>query len=61
MATTAVTKSKNIAEFSINNIEKNFKSLKHRMDNLESNQKKLAKALILVTVVSTGFDISLIL
>jgi hypothetical protein len=61
IATAASIKSRNIAENSMENIEKQFKSLKNQYENLENNQKKMAKALVLLTAVSTGVDLSLIL
>jgi hypothetical protein len=61
MATTTVAKSKDIADSSIDNLANHFKTVKHKMDKLESNQNKMLKALVLVTAVSTGVDISLIL
>ncbi len=61
IATSAVTKSREIAENSIDNVGKQIKSLKNRVDNLESNQKKMTKALLLLAAVSTGVDLSLIL
>ena len=61
IVTSAVTKSRKIAENSIDNVGKQIKSLKNRVDNLESNQKKMTKALLLLAAVSTGVDLSLIL
>lgn len=61
IATSAVTKSREFAENSIDNVGKQIKSLKNRVDNLESNQKKMTKALLLLAAVSTGVDLSLIL
>ena len=61
IATSAVTKSREIAKNSIDNVAKQIKSLKNRVDKLESNQKKMTKALLLLAAVSTGVDLSLIL
>ena len=61
IAISAVTKSRQIAGNSIDNVGKQIKSLKNRVDNLESNQKKMTKALLLLAAVSTGVDLSLIL
>jgi len=61
IATNAVTKSRQIAGNSIDKVGKQIKSLKNRVDNLESNQKKMTKALLLLAAVSTGVDLSLIL
>ncbi|MFT7459773.1 MAG: phage regulator Rha-like protein [Planctomycetota bacterium] len=61
IATAAASRSVEIAEKSIDNVGKQFKSMKTRMDKLENNQKTMARALILVTAVSTGFDLTFIL
>jgi hypothetical protein len=54
-------KNRNVLESSAKNLEKQIKSLKNQFDKLEDNQKKMLKTLVLITAVSTGFDLSLML
>ena len=60
-ATAAVSKSRDMAESSMDHFGKRIDVLKNRVENLEDNQKKMTKALVLVTAVSTGVDMTLIL
>jgi len=56
-----VIKSRDLAEHSVDGVANQINGLKKRLDSLEGNQKKMLKLLCVFAVVSTGFDISLLI
>jgi len=61
VATSMASKGRSAAENSVDVLNRYFRSLQKRMENLEDSQRKMTKALVVVTAVSTGIDLTLIL
>ncbi len=59
--TSTVTKGRDLAEQSADGMASQIKSLRKRVDSLEGNQKKILRFLCIVTAVSVGVDISLLI
>lgn len=61
LGSTMLATSKDVAEKSRDSADKQMKLFKEQIDNLEINQQKTTKALIILAGLSTGIDLTLIL
>ena len=59
--TSTVVKGRDLAEQSVDGLSDRIDTLKKRLDSLEGKQKKMFKLLIIVTAISAGIDISLLI
>ena len=56
----AAARTRDIAQTSLERMGHKIETLGKRVDSLEGRQKQLTRALIVVTAVSTGIDLSLL-
>ena len=60
VASGAAHKSRDLAQTSLERMGHKIETLGKRVDSLEGRQKQLTRTLIVVTAISTGIDLSLI-